>query len=214
MLHKFNYIVFDTETSGLSPGTIKSPKAIIMEFACIVLDHELKEVERMEFYIKPYIENPEYSQKALDTHNIPINRTIDKGIESKEAIKKIMDLFKKYSGGMRKKPIISGHNLDFDNKFMNMFFALHKKEWRKIYEFDLDTINLARVKYGWKESHLNFQLGTCCAYEDIALNDAHRAMNDVEANTKLLIKYLTDLRSDSRNMSQSEREKKRETFKF
>jgi len=215
MKHPHSYIIFDLETSGLGPGTAKIPKNIIMEFAAIVLDENLKEVERTEFLIKPYGGNPIYQQQALDTHNIPVQRTKDEGISSKEAVLKIADLFKRYSSGARKKPVIVGHNIKgFDNKFLKVLFEFEKKEFEKIYELRIDTLQWSHIKYGHTDQMVDFKLGTTCAREDVAIIGAHRAMNDVEANTKLLIKYLTDLRLDSNNIESQKIVRTRDKFYF
>jgi len=215
MMHKHSYIIFDLETAGLAAGTAKEPKSIIMEFAAIAIDENLKEVERLEFYIKPYGNNPLYSPQALAIHNIPVQRTKDEGITSQEAVTRIIHLFKKYSNGARKKPILVGHNIKgFDNKFMNVLFGYEKKEFEKLYELRIDTLQWAHLKHGHTDDLDNFQLSTSCAKEDIAIIGAHRAMNDVEANTKLLIKYLTDLRLDSNNIESQKIVRTRDKFYF
>ena len=215
MTHPHYFCVYDIETSGLSPGKPEEIKSMIMEFAAIILDPNLVEVERVSYYIKPYTENPIYSPQALAVHNIPVEKTIEEGIELANFVNNVVNLFKKYSGGARKKMVISGHNIiKFDNSFMKVAFELYKKQFEDLYEFEIDTLIFSHLKYGHKDDMLNFKLGTACSKEDISIIGAHRAMKDVEANTKLLIKYLTDLRSDSSSVIEDKEEGSRAEFYF
>jgi DNA polymerase III alpha subunit (gram-positive type) len=64
---------------------------------------------------------------------------------------------------------------------------------------------------------LNHKLGTACETAGVPLIDAHRAMNDVEANTELVRFFLRLLRGDGRSgeaVMATVKERARATFKF
>ena len=89
-----------------------------------------------------------------------------------------------------------GHNVTFDNRFLNWALAYQNKEsvleW--MYPNIVDTFPLAKLTWGISgEEKLN--LGASCERAKIKLTDAHGAMNDVEATADLLRWYMRKLRA-------------------
>lgn len=191
MIFQQNFLIYDIETGGFS--ATKNP---IMEFAMIALNHNLEEKERLEFFVKPY-DDLIIEVGALKANGIPIQKVSDEGIDIKEVVQKIEFFIKKYTNkGIGKKPVLIGHNIKkFDNKFLTFVFKKFEKDFESYFSNFIDTMEWGRWKYGYKEILANFKLGTCCAKEDISIPNAHRAMNDTEANTKLFINYMNSLRS-------------------
>lgn len=203
MNYKCNWIVLDTETGGLSPD--KNP---MVEVACCVIDSELDDIYEYESLIKPYDNTKLIQQQALDANKLTLD-DINKGKDSKIVVEELIQLFKKYKVGNRK-PIIVGHNIDFDIGFLVSFFDFHKKNILDyIDEHTEDTMWLSRWR--WLES-TNYKLGTCVTNAGIELVDAHRAMMDTRATKELFKYFIRNLRTDSSNSIKEKRF--RDTFEF
>ena len=69
-----NIMVFDLETGGFSKD--KNP---IIEFAGIVLDSELSEIDRLEFVILPYNPELEYTAGALKANGFTMGEIEKRG---------------------------------------------------------------------------------------------------------------------------------------
>lgn len=235
MMYPCVFIVYDIETGGLMSQNIdkKTGEAYInpiLEFACIGLDQDMKELFRYETFVKPYKgkngEESRVEQGALQANGIDMNQVIEKGIEIKDLYTKLLEIFKISKRGRFAKPILVGHNIgNFDNPFIEYVFDMFEDRekgksamWKYVDSFFYDTCMMARTKWGNKEQLQNFQLGTCCSYIGAELVNAHRAMNDVEGNTKLFYKLLSDLRVEGSVEKKVEETKTvknyRKTFQF
>jgi DNA polymerase III alpha subunit (gram-positive type) len=201
----YNFIVYDIETGGL-----KSTDHAVVEIAMIVLDNDLNEIEEYDNLIVPYSENYKITEGALVVNGLTLDK-INKGKDSKEVVKDIESIFKKYKKG-RNKPILSGHNIvKSDNLFMEEFFKFHKSNfYGQVSDFFIDTMWWGRMK--WQES-TDYKLSTCCDNAGIELVDAHRAMRDTRANKDLVKELIMSLRGDGRKNGDSE-VRYRQTFEF
>jgi len=207
---KGNYVVLDVETGGLYSN--KSP---IMEIAYVVLDSDLKEILRRETLIQPYGNLNFYDEKALATHGITIEQT-SKGKSSKEVVKMIIGDFKQLKIS-RQLPWLVGHNMaSFDFEFIWTLFQTENEDiFSYIDPFIIDTLALMRIKLGNKGEIRDFKLGTCCEYYNISMSDAHRAINDVEANVELFKAIIGNLTSVNAGSNTTITIKKfRHTFQF
>lgn len=223
MLYKNYYIVFDLETGGL--WAHNNP---IVEIALIVLDSEMKEIERYENFIKPYKDlNGEIlriEQQALQANGIKLEEILEKGIDAKTLFKDLINIFKKYKYGKWGKPILVGHNAsNFDSAFLEYLFNLYEEKgktgqcplYRYVEKFIFDTLAYARLRTGNIEVE-NYQLGTVCKGFEIELIDAHRAMVDTEANAELFKIFVKEIRGGKVEMTSSndKKIKFREIFQF
>lgn len=207
----FNYICFDIETGGLV--ATKNP---ITEFAMVVYDCEkFEEKFAFETFIKPY-DNLSYDPKAMQHTGITFEQ-LETGIEISELVDLLVEAFKTYTNGNERfkyKPVLVGHNVSyFDAAFIDYAF---KRQGFDLYDYveryHEDTLFLGRTK--WVSQMRKFNLGACCKQAGIELIDAHRAMNDVQAN-KLLHQYLVNTLRQSDNFTVGvEKTSVRETFKF
>lgn len=197
-MQKSNYIVFDCETGGLDEN--KNP---ITQFAAVILDGKtLKEIDRWETYIKPY-NDLVIEKKALDSTMVSMS-DINLGVSVKEFVSTAIKFWEshrvksKFKDMGRLVPV--GHNVTFDIAFINYALKLENKsditEW--FYPNFIDTFPLAKLAF-CETGQEKINLGACCDRAKIKLTDAHGAMNDVEATSKLLRWFYKRLRSKSGN---------------
>lgn len=237
MVYPCVFVVYDIETGGLMSENIDKKTGVpyinpILEFACIGLDENLKELFRYENLVKPYegLNGIEYrvEQGALQANGLNMSDVNSKGIEIKDLYLKLVELFKASKRGKFGKPILVGHNIgSFDNPFIeyvfNMFEGGKKGKsslWNYVDSVFHDTLTMSRNKWGQTEKLENFQLGTCCRYIGEEIINAHRAMNDVEGNVKLFKFLMNCLRSEggvapiSQKTEAVENKRHRKTFQF
>lgn len=230
MLWPLNFICFDLETSGLYEYHNQ-----ILEIAIIVVDSELNKKQQYENFVLPYKGKktelfPEGKElkvepMALQANGIDMKDVIEKGIDIRTLYKDLVKLFKELKCGRYGKPILVGHNISsFDVNFLEYIFDLNEKRDREkrdisplynyVDRYLFDTMTEARMKFGNKETE-NYQLETVCKKYGIELTNAHRAMNDTQANTDLFIKMMKDKREGSIIIGeQSERTRFRDNFTF
>lgn len=191
---KSNYIVFDCETGGLDEE--KNP---ITQYAAVVLDGKtLKEIDRWETFVKPY-NNLIIEQEALDRTMVTMSE-INAGLSVKEFIATATEFWEAHRAKGKKKEmgrlVPVGHNIPFDNRFLNYALSFQKKDSTEFWMYPnfIDTFPLAKMAFGLTgEEKIN--LGACCERAKIRLTDAHGAMNDVEATADLLRWFMRKLRT-------------------
>jgi len=188
-----NFFVIDLETAGMDEAV--NP---IMELAIVVIDGiKLEVLEEYSTYVQPYLDEPEYNQKAIDTHGITRKVVEEQGIPIAQVVKDMLALQKKYKGrgkGNKDFPMFVAHNASFERRFLQMLFAQCDKYLYDFFHVHMeDTMMMWRVKYPHKMASLN------AAARDVGLelDDAHRALNDTRT-TALLYKWLIgQLRNDT-----------------
>lgn len=214
-MQKSYYIIYDTETGGLDKT--KNP---ITQFACIVIDPKtLKEVDRLEMFIKSY-NNLTITTEALE-HTMVTMSDIKSGVSVEDFVNVLIEFFELYRVKTRSKEagrlVPIGHNIPFDNGFLDYAFNLCKKNfYNYIYENFIDTYTLAKMTWGIKGDE-KLTLGACCERAKIGLNDAHGAMNDVEATTDLFRWFTKKLRNDKNekvSVVKQERSQGKDFFEF
>lgn len=208
-----NYIVFDCETGGLDHN--KNP---ITQIALLTLDGStLKEINRFETFIAPY-DNLKIEKVTLEITGFTM-KEIESGVSKKEAVNLLSDYIKSSTTNYHpsNKPIMVGHNVQFDMGFIGSLF---EREGKDIYEIvsrtQVDTMVLAKM-YSPKKSNKSIRLGNVCEWFDIELKNAHSAMPDVIATAELFKTFTNTLRmGDNPNVKQQEevRETARMRFQF
>ena len=193
-----NYIVLDCETGGLEP--FENP---ITQIAFLTLDqYSLKELNRYETYVKPY-NDLVIDQKALNATMVKMS-DVNKGIDYKALVKNIIAYVKTAnpSGRQGTRPIMVGHNTQFDIGFISYLFALDGKD---VFDYfakgHYDTLLLTKQMFDLdkkKDSEMSYALTQSCKRFGIELIDAHGAMNDVVATSKLFVAYCKHLRSETK----------------
>lgn len=208
-MQKANYIGFDFETGGWTAD--KNP---ITQVAMVAIDGDtLKEIERMEFYVKPY-DNLIISQKALDATGLKLT-DINKGLAKKDAVNTMIAFAKKTSksNAVQHRPILFAHNADFDEQFMTYIFNSCNKDWKDTFNKRIVcTQQMSKMQTG---KNVKLTLGECCKRMGIPLVDAHKAMNDTLAMVELFRKYTMAMRGGTVTETKEETKKKQKPkFKF
>lgn len=208
MLKKENkqcYVIVDCETGGLNP--LENP---ITEIAILAVDKEtFKEVNRWETFVRPYAEL-DYNPQALKGTGITLEM-----INGGKLIKNVVEILIKFFLNVtpphdkgRNRPILVGHNVGFDIRFIAKAFELCDKELydyvdastedkqppREGYVNCLDTYKLAREL--WRDGG-KLNLTACCKRIGVDLIDGHRAMADVVSTWRLLEYLIRRLRADT-----------------
>lgn len=211
------YIVLDVETGGLKPTD--NP---IVELACLSLHNDtFEEISRMETYVRQY-EGLKIEPKALEANGIKL-ADIAKGVTHQELFAKLMDEIRQANptGKKATRPILIGHNVNFDAGFLKVLFKLNKTEFYDHFnEVYLDTLLMAKLL--WDGTPLtdgnSYNLSSCCERMGINLINAHRAMNDVVATKDLFVAIKNQMRNGggggSSTLSNSSEGKKRPYFQF
>lgn len=213
-----NIAIWDLETGGLKYDT-----HALAEIAIIIINSEtLEEIDRYEAIVAPYKlpngEMVQYDQRALDYNGLTM-RKIEAGEDARTVAKSIESLCKKHKVKLRGnagKLISSGHNIDeFDIPFFKFFLSIFKVDYYSLFQkSSLDTLLITRMRWPKDGEILNHKLGTACEKAGVDLIDAHRAMNDVEANTNLVKYFLSSLRQSGGSIAIETEERPRVRFRF
>lgn len=211
-----NYIVLDTETGGLS--ATDNP---ITEIALISLKAgSLKEMNRFETFVKPY-NDLIITDEALKKSRVSMKQ-IEQGMEYKKLYKFLIEFFNQTttvkSRGNRDRPICVGHNVAFDMDFLEVLFYLNNDDLYK-YVHKQTICTFSEGKQMWENSFKSndengLKLADCCKRAGIKLVDAHGAMNDTVATSKLF-KFFYSIKSSDTNKTtvvQTEKEQKTRNF--
>ena len=159
-------IVYDTETTGLSPN-----ECHIIQLAGKVLSSNLSVRSEFNFYI-----NPGY---ALPDKIVELTGITDKMLHNKpkedEEFDEIYDIF-------GSTPYVIGHNVSFDNGFMESMYERHGETFNPT---SICTCKMARELLILP----NHKLQTVANYYGINV-DFHRADADVEATYRIFVEML------------------------
>lgn len=165
------YVVFDTETTGLSAQYNK-----VIELAAVKMKDGEK-IGEFEEFIDP---GHPLSQTTINLTNIT-----DAMVRGSKTEEEVFKLFREFCKGC----IIVGHNATFDVDFMNTGYLRHgmpeiKEPW-------VDTLPLARILYSDMK---RFTLDTLAKRLKVDLEHHHRAIYDAEATGYIFYKMLADAR--------------------
>lgn len=188
-MQKAPYIGFDFETGGFSCE--KNP---ITEIAMIAIDgNTLKEIERIEFFVKPY-DDLFISPDALKATGIKMT-DVNKGVDKKEAVKRMKEFAKRVSKtkAVQHRPILFAHNSKFDSGFLEYIFESCNDDYKNHFNPVLQcTQIMAKMFIGSDTEKLT--LGAVCEKLGVTLEGAHRAMNDTEAMTEVFRRLVLKMR--------------------
>lgn len=212
-----NFIILDCETGGKTH--LKNP---MTQFASIIIDgRSLNEVDRYCTFIKQYGEKEGLiiEQEALDYTGITRTQ-IASGISIQQFVDNFIQITTKaraHNTHVAYKPIVVGHNVQFDLGFLQYAFEYCKQDLYKYIQKDYwCTMRMSQARSYPQGNELKFNLEACCERMSVELLDGHDAMNDTLATMELFIKLIYHLRGDgSEGMElQDTRSRVRDTFKF
>ncbi len=170
-----DYVLFDIETTGLSPDT----DSIIELSALKVAEHKV--VDEFSMLINPGVHIPYYASS--------INGITDDMVKDSPNIEHALEAFISFAGSY----VLAGHNImRFDLKFVQRDAVIYTgKRIRNDY---LDTLIVARRYLPELESH---SLESLADYYKISYKGAHRALNDCHINKKVYDCLLNEMKNPS-----------------
>ncbi len=172
-------MVLDVETTGLNTAT-----DMITEIGAVRIEHG-EEVAEFSELVNPGRMIPE---KVVELTGIT-----DAMVRDCPTIEQLAPRFMEFCRGA----VLVAHNAAFDSAFIKRAFAplggLHGAPV-------LDTLALARNQYAGQMK--NFKLGTICKFLGISLKNAHRAVHDARATSKVLLRALDSLRAQQPTVRQ------------
>lgn len=173
-LDSATYVVYDLETTGLSSNF----NEIIEIAACKVKNGRI--VDEFSTFVNP--------KKQIPIFITGLTHITNDDVRNAPSIEAALPEFKKFIGDS----ILVAHNATFDNSMLYSFL-------KQLNIFDdyiptIDTLQLARIKYGHKLK--KFNLKAVSKLFDVELEQHHRAIYDTRATTNIFIKMLSDLRDD------------------
>ncbi len=169
------YVVFDTETTGLSAA-----------------EHELIEIAGVKMRRGEIVDTfaelirPDHAISAKITE---ITHITNEMVADKPAVDVVLPRFREFCEGA----VLVAHNAEFDMGFLTVQAARHGVE--RFSQPVIDTLALARALFPGDRNH---RLKTLTQKYSVALTQHHRALADSEATGRVFFKLLEDL---SREMS-------------
>nr|WP_297765611.1 3'-5' exonuclease [uncultured Butyrivibrio sp.] len=174
------FVVFDTETTGLS-----SEKDRIIEFSAIEVSISeaggFSITNELDVFINPDMQIPEEIVEITGITNEIIS---EQGIDESEAFAKIKEFF-------GENPIICGYNISFDNRFMSELYKRNGDNFG--YAFSLDVFKLAKEKLPKPHKLIN----VCEKFGLDKKYQFHRSIEDVKATLDVFLKLLPYYKEDT-----------------
>lgn len=164
----FDFVVFDTETTGLAPATDR-----IVELAAIRYRNGLP-VEAFHTYINP---GKEISKEAS-----AINGITNADVADAPKIGDVIAAFDEFVG----KDIVVAHNLEFDLKFTYYSGSNIIENGNKL----VDTLDQAKRLLN-KDEVYNYKLDTICDRFKITIAKQHSALADAYATGKVFLRLVS-----------------------
>ena len=164
-----DFVVFDVETTGLSPKYGDR----IVEIAALKVCNQ-KIVDRFETLLDP--------QRMMPFGAFQVHGISDEILKGAPSAEKILPDFLEFIGDT----VLVGHNIKFDMRFLNnelmlCGFPMLKKQWT------IDTIKMARriiPELG------RYSLGVVAQFLEVDDSMQHRAMSDVVMTYKIFLELI------------------------
>lgn len=165
-LDALSYVVFDIESTGLSPLTNK-----IIEIGAVKIQNG-EVVDRFSQLIDP--------KENLTDEIINLTHINDAMLRGQPVIEEVLPLFLAFA----KDCVLVAHNADFDVSFIRAAAQKQGLSFDRVYA---DTLRLSRELLTELKTH---RLNKVCDYLGIRLEGHHRAVNDAEATAFVFLKLI------------------------
>lgn len=184
ILAKDTYVVFDTETLGLS-----SRYGRLIEFGAVRIDASGQVLEQKDFFINPQMK---LNRFAIEVSHIR-QEDVDHGLPIQLALKQILEFFGDST--------LVAHNASFDYGFINE--ALKNNGLPPISNPVIDTLPIARYLYPDMRSHREEALARRMDI-DFESETAHRADYDASHLAQIFSVMLSQLTKEKADFSQTD----------
>jgi len=173
LLHHETYVVFDTETTGLSCRYDR-----LIEFGAVKMDQAGQILDSIDFFINP--------DMKLSGFSVEVSHIRQEDVDHGKSIKKALIDIKEFFGDS----ILVAHNAAFDYGFVNE--ALKNNGMELIKNPVIDTLPLSRFLYPDMRSHREEALARKLMV-DFDSTGAHRANYDAEHLALIFSAMLSEL---------------------
>lgn len=199
-----NLIVLDVETGGRE----EEENPITQLALQVITPEDFEVLHSFDTVVKPY-NNLVVSKEAIDYTRVSVKEINEKGVDVNVLMKGLIEAFKiaNKTGKANNRPIIVGHNIPFDIKFLKYLFDYKNKN---IYDYlddsHFDTLKMMKLLEAGslKSSEISrYTLSACCERFGINLKTAHGAVGDVEATKHLFIGITNILRKNNKDGNKS-----------
>lgn len=163
------YVVFDTETTGLSAIYNR-----VIELSAVKMQNS-NVIDQFEEFIDPGFH--------LSERTTNLTSITDEMVHGSKSEEEVFKLFREFCGDA----IVVGHNVTFDMGFMNTGYVRHGMP--EMANPIIDTLTLARFLY---PNLRGYRLNTLAKKFDVSLEHHHRAIYDAETTGHLNYLFLKD----------------------
>ena len=172
-LRDATYVVYDLETTGFSSNY----NEIIEVAAAKVKNGQI--VDEFSTFVKP--------MREIGRQITELTSITNDDVRTAPSVEEVLPAFYNFFKGC----ILVAHNATFDNS--HLFQGLARLGIDASDTPSIDTLQLAKVRYGHGTRLKKFNLKALCQYFDVELLQHHRAINDAKATAYCFIKMLSDL---------------------
>lgn len=170
-----NYVVFDLETTGLSPKN-----DMITEIGGVKIENGVV-VDEFSQLINP--------QRPIPAKIVSITGITDDMVKDKPTINEVLPEFENFI----KDSVLVAHNASFDMGFLReQFSGINKSIKNPV----LDTLELTRTLFPQLKSH---RLNVVAKHLDVSLINHHRAVDDAKATAEIFLKSMDMLEKNQIN---------------
>ncbi|WP_326514801.1 3'-5' exonuclease [Clostridium intestinale] len=170
-------LFIDCETGGLNPEkhSLLTIGLAVYEYGKIVAEKEI-DIRHKEYIV---------TAKALKINNINLVQHDTNAKDPKIVVQEIIEFIKE--NFKEEKPVIGGHNVEFDIKFIERLFSGERDYFnRYVSHRKLDTCSIINfLMLSGKIDIESASLEAAIKYFDIETNSRHTALEDTKAAIKL-----------------------------
>ena len=172
-LRDATYVVYDLETTGFSSNYNE-----IIEVAAAKVRYG-QIIDEFSTFVKP--------RREIGRNITELTSITNDDVRNAPSVEEVLPAFYNFFKGST----LVAHNATFDNS--HLFQGLKRLGVDVSDTPSIDTLQLAKVRYGHGTRLKKFNLKALCQYFDVELLQHHRAINDAKATAYCFIKMLNDL---------------------
>lgn len=172
--------IFDTETTGIPkhPDAKMTVQPRIIEFGCLLVDHNGKELEELNLLIDP--------EEPLEPIITKITGLTDADLRGMPKFAEVLPLIANIIG---KADLLVAHNLPFDSNMLRIELRREELRTGEPQEFPWPKLNLCTVQENFLAYGRRIKLLDLYSHVlEKPLEQTHRALDDCRALAEVVIK--------------------------